>query len=142
MQRDHESPDRRADAQTEESVRVAPSRFERWTNTNITGVSSSRLAPRWALSAGAISIGAMVVAIAVLRSGVAAAVLFTIGAVVAMVLFVSRWFVITAKARRYLVTRGDLGDWTRIAILAAIYVLIPVGTGLLLVAIVAVAPTV
>lgn len=88
------------------------------------------------------SIGAMVVAVVVLRSGSAAGVLFGIGAVIATVLFISRWFVITAKARRYLVTRDDLGDWTRMAILAAIYVLIPVGTALLLIAIVAIAQAV
>lgn len=139
MARDDDGHKRRSEAQAQELVSVAPSRFERWTKTNVTGVSSSRLAPPWVLGASAASIGAMVVAVAVLRSGSIAGVLFGAGAVVATVLFVSRWFVITAKARRYLVTRGDLGDWTRLAILAAIYVLIPVGTGLLLVAVVALA---
>jgi hypothetical protein len=53
-------------------------------------------------------------------------------------LFVTRWFVITAKARRYLVSRQDLGDWTRLAILAAVYLAIPVAIGVLLVAVVVV----
>lgn len=139
MAQDAEVADQRANADPDGLVSHAPSRFERWTNTNITGVSSSRLAPRWALLAGAMSIVAMVVPIAALKSGPVAGGLFAIGAVVATVLFVSRWFVITAKVRRYLVARDDLGDWTRMAILAAIYVLIPVGTGLLLLTVVAVA---
>ena len=108
------------------------SRFERWTNTNITGVSSSAVMTRWGVVAGAASIAAILVALAVLRSGIAAAGLFGVGSIVLLALFVSRWFVVTAKARRYLVTRHDLGDWTRLAILAAVYVSIPIGVGLVL----------
>jgi hypothetical protein len=118
---------------------VTASRFERWTNTNITGVSSSAVAPRWAVITAAASVIAILVAVFVIRSGAVAAVLFGAAAWVLMALLVTRWLVLTAKTRRYLVARHDLGDWARLAILAGVFMSIPVGAALVLVAILAVA---
>ena len=99
--------------------------FERWTNLAITGVSSSRLGPRWAIFTAAACLVLNIVAAVAFRSGVFRGALVLVGLVGLMLLFLRTWAILTARTRRYLVSRSDLGDLTRMALLAATYVAIP-----------------
>ena len=106
------------------------SRFERWTQTNITGVSSSRLVPRWWLLGMAASIVLIAVGVGVLRSGTGAALSFGLGTVVLVPLFLREWFVITAKGYQYLRSKPDLPDDLRLLMLAGLFLVIPILGGL------------
>ena len=100
--------------------------FERWTNVAITGVSTSRLGPRWAVFTAAVCLVLIVVAMVALRSGVFRGALVTVGLVGLLLLFCRTWFILTARTRRYLVAHPEWGDLTRLALFLGSYVAIVV----------------
>ena len=99
--------------------------FERWTNVGISGVSSSRLGPRWAIVGAAACLAMIFVATIGFRSGAFRGALVAVGLVGLVLLFFRTWAILTARTRRYLVSRSDWGDLTRLALLGAAYVAIP-----------------
>ena len=111
---------------------VSTSRYEEWTHVNITGVSSSAVAPRWVLFTAGASVGSIAVAVALLRATTAGGLLLALGGLLLLLLFVRAWLVITAKAHRYLSSRGDLSDVIRLLMIATVFVAVPL-VGLLVV---------
>lgn len=99
---------------------------------NITGVSSSAVAPRWVLFTAGASLGAIALAVALLRATTAGGLLLALVGLLLLLLFVRAWLVITAKAHRYLSSRDDLSDVVRLLMIATVFVAVPV-VGLLVV---------
>src|SRR5687767_5114459 len=111
--------------------------FERWTNVHITGVSSSRLGPTWAVYGAVACLAMIFVAMVGFRSGLFRGALVAVGLVGLVLLFLRTWAILTARTRRYLVARSDWGDLTRLGLFLAIYVAIAaigVIAGLILIA--------
>jgi cytochrome b561 len=98
--------------------------FERWTNVGLTGVSSSRLGPRWAIVAATACLAMIFFAMVGFRSGGFRGALVAIGLVGLVLLFLRTWFILMARTRRYLVARPDWTDLTRLALFLAVYVAI------------------
>lgn len=67
------------------------------------------------------TIAGMVIAPGILKSGIVAGTAFGVGGILYVLLFLRELFVITAKGRRYLVSRVDLSDELRILLLAGLY---------------------
>jgi len=111
------------------SVPAPVPRFERWTNTGLTGVSTAPIAPGWVLATIMVAILAVIAGVAVARS----APLAMIGMWVLIAVFLRAWLILTARVHRYLRTRSDLGDWTRLALLSGAFLAVPMVTGAILV---------
>ena len=122
-----------ADGRTMEAARrsvPAPvPRFERWTDTNLTGVSSAAIAPAWLWATTAVAILVVIAGVAAARSVVVA----MIGGWVLIGIFVRGWLIVTARAHRYLRGRADLGDWTRLALLSGAFLAVPIASAVILV---------
>ena len=95
-----------ADGRTIEAARrsvPAPvPRFERWTDTGLTGVSSAAIAPAWVWATIVVAILVVIAGVAVARS----VVLAMIGVWVLIGIFVRGWMIVTARAHRYLRGQG------------------------------------
>ena len=100
--------------------------FERWTNVGISGVSSSRLGPRWATFGAAACLAMIFVATVVFRSGALRGALVAVGLVGLVLLFFRTWAILTARTRRYLVSRSDWEDLPRLGLFLATYLAIGV----------------
>ena len=121
-----------ADGRTIEAARrsvPAPvPRFERWTDTGLTGVSSAAIAPAWVWATIVVAVLVMIAGVAVARS----VVLAMIGVWVLIGIFVRGWMIVTARAHRYLRARADLGDWTRLALLSGAFLAVPIVSAFIL----------
>lgn len=105
------------------------SRFEAWTDCNITGVSSSPIAPRWVIAATIVSLILLMVAAVGWQSGLIRGGLLLIAFATLLLLFLRTWSVVTARARQQLLLRNDWSDGTRLALLTAVFLLIPLAGG-------------
>lgn len=114
----------------------ARSRYEQWTHTNITGVSSSAIAPPLVVALSLSAIAAILVALMLLRTGAVAGILIFVGGFVLQILFVRGWFIATARVHRYLVGRHGLADLVRLGLIAAAFVAIPVGAAIAILSII------
>jgi hypothetical protein len=104
-------------------------RFERWTNTNLTGVSSAAIAPAWVWVTAVVAMLVVIAGVVVARS----VLLAMIGVWVLIGVFVRAWLIVTARAHRYLRRRADLGDWTRLALLSGAFLAVPMVSAVILV---------
>jgi hypothetical protein len=106
--------------------------YESWTRVNVSGVSSSQLAPRWVRISGLSFVIMLAVSLGLLRSYPVGAIPFSVSSFGLFLLFLRTWLIATSRAHRYLLSRPELGDAQRMAALAAVFAGIPIMGGLLL----------
>lgn len=106
--------------------------YASWTGVNISGVSSSQLAPRWVRISGFASVIMLAVSFGLLRSYPVGAVPFSVGGFGLLFMFLRTWIIATARTHRYLLSRPEMDDVRRLASLALVFAGIPIVSGLLL----------
>lgn len=113
-------------------------RFERWTSTGVTGDATRRLAPGWVRIGIPLLVASTLVGTWSLRSGLLRGALVGFGLYGLTLIGFRTWLIVSSRTRAYLVTRHDLDDWLRVAVLAGTFLgvaalLLVSGFGLLLV---------
>lgn len=112
----------------DEARRAAPapvSAFQSWTHVNVGGVSDASLMPRWARVLALVCVALVALAPASRRSSDPSTWLGVLSANAVFLLGVRAWLILTARTRRYLTLRPDLGDRERLLRLVTVFVGIP-----------------
>ena len=99
--------------------------YARATGLAISGVSTSRLFPRWVALAAVLALLSLAGAM-VLRTGVVGAELILVGSVLGTVVFIRTWLVFTAKVHARLL-HDHHGSAARFAALVAVFLAVPLG---------------